>query len=533
MAQMMIKKDPSPAPAFTETVEEIMKLYKSLPPRPSIEDIEAAVSVIKTVNYEEQQKIQEISKQEVPQDVPEELFDVLQQVRKSMVVFQSHQQRKEAAYLVEIDKIFENFDDLIRKASELVSGDSHEEEEELFNLESPDGEIHEDDVVIDEMPKKDDTQGLLTLASPEDHLSSSVVKGGEGEKLSLLGAAAVIEKSARLQVEVLDLQGKLMDKIEWLPTSLGKLSNVVELNLSNNQIMALPTTISSLKKLRKLDIHANQLINLPDTFGELSSLTDLDLHSNRLKSLPASFGNLTSLINLDLSLNRYTTLPDIVGNLTSLKRLIMETNDLEELPYTIGSCSSLVELRLDFNRLKALPEAVGKLEFLEILTLRYNRIRVLPTTMDNPLHLKELDVSFNELESLPESICLARNLKKLNTGNNFADLRALPNSIGNLEMLEELDISDNQIKVLPDSFRFLANLKVFRADETPLEVPPRKLVKLGAQAVVKYMAEFVVKRNLELQRPKKKVGLCSLFSKCLGFEARSSLSRSDEDVQVA
>lgn len=173
MAQMMIKKDPSPAPAFTETVEEIMKLYKSLPPRPSIEDIEAAVSVIKTVNYEEQQKIQEISKQEVPQDVPEELFDVLQQVRKSMVVFQSHEQRKEAAYLVEIDKIFENFDDLIRKASELVSGDSHEEEEELFNLESPDGEIHEDDVVIDEMPKKDDTQGLLTLASPEDHLSSS------------------------------------------------------------------------------------------------------------------------------------------------------------------------------------------------------------------------------------------------------------------------------------------------------------------------------------------------------------------------
>lgn len=95
--------------------------------------------------------------------------------------------------------------------------------------------------------------------------------------------------------------------------------------------------------------------------------------------------------------------------------------------------------------------------------------------------LKELDVSFNELESIPESLCFATSLVKLDVGRNFADLRALPRSIGNLEMLEELDISSNQIRVLPDSFRFLSKLRVINADETPLEVPPRNIVKLGAQ----------------------------------------------------
>lgn len=90
-------------------------------------------------------------------------------------------------------------------------------------------------------------------------------------------------------------------------------------------------------------------------------------------------------------------------------------------------------------------------------------------------------MSFNGMEAIPENICFATSLVKLNASRNFADLRALPRSIGNLEMLEELDISSNQIRVLPDSFRFLSKLRVFHADETPLEVPPREVVKLGAQ----------------------------------------------------
>lgn len=111
-----------PSPAYGETVEEIMKIYKSLPPRPSIEEVEAALSVINTVEEQERLLLEEISNQEGPQDILPELFSVLQQVKKNMVLFQSYEQRKEAVHLVELDRIFEVFDGLIQKASGFVSG---------------------------------------------------------------------------------------------------------------------------------------------------------------------------------------------------------------------------------------------------------------------------------------------------------------------------------------------------------------------------------------------------------------------------
>ncbi|KAJ6712046.1 PLANT INTRACELLULAR RAS-GROUP-RELATED LRR PROTEIN 5 [Salix purpurea] len=523
------RKNQVPSPAFLETVEEITRLYKSLPSRPSIEEVEAAISVIKTVSNEEQARLDDFGELECPQDVPQELFSVLQQARKTVVLFQSHEQRKEALYLVEADKMLEKIRWVDTK--NFFGG--------FWGY--PEGET-------------DFYQFGARL---------KLVENGEvnSEKLSLMKVAAVIEKSAKTGAVVLDLRGKLMDRVEWLPLSIGKLSAITKLDLSENRIMALPTTISSLQALTKLDVHSNQLINLPGSFGELINLTHLDLRENRLRSLPASFVKLTKLEDLDLSLNQFTQLPETVGRVTRLKILNVmalpttisslkaltkldvhsnqlinlpeslgelinlthldlranrlkilnvETNELEEIPYTIGSCTSLVELRLDFNQLKSLPEAIGKLDCLEILALHYNRIRGLPTTMGQLSNLRELDVSFNELESIPENLCFAENLKKLNVANNFADLRYLPRNIGNLELLEELDISDDQIRVLPDSFRLLSKLSVFRADETPLEIPPRQVTILGAQAVVQFMADLVNKGDADTPLSKKKK-VCSIL----------------------
>lgn len=111
-----------PSPAYAEAVGEITKIYKSLPPRPSIEEVEAAISVVKSVDAEEEMRLEEISKQVAPQDTPPELFTVLQQLRKAKVLFQSLEQRREALFLIELDKRFQGFDQLIRSASEWVSG---------------------------------------------------------------------------------------------------------------------------------------------------------------------------------------------------------------------------------------------------------------------------------------------------------------------------------------------------------------------------------------------------------------------------
>ncbi|KAG9452257.1 hypothetical protein H6P81_005161 [Aristolochia fimbriata] len=495
-------------PGVVETVNEIMKIMRSLPPRPTIDDVDAAMSVVKTADSEEQAKLDEISEQRKPPDVPDELFGILQEVRKNMVVLQAKEQRKEALYVIDLDKSLQAFDELIQRTSEVVSGDSQKEKDDGFGV-SVISSGRKSYIADDSFLKKKKKEETQEADAPKGLPRSSSLKAflspdDNADKLSLIKVASVIENIVKTGADVLDLQGKLMDQIEWLPLSLGKLSDIIELNLSENRLVALPSNISSLKCLTKLDIHSNQLINLPEAIGELSSLVGLDLHANRLKSLPASIGNLINIVNLDLSSNELTVLPDAIGNLTKLKRLNVETNELEELPYTIGSWTSLIELRLDFNQLKALPEAVGKLENLETLTLHYNRVKGLPTTMGSLSKLKELDVSFNELQLVPENLCFATSLVKLNVGRNFADLRSLPRSIGNLEMLEELDISNNQIRVLPDSFRFLSKLRVFHADETPLEVPPKHVVKLGAQAVVEYMADLVKKDTSPVVAAKKK-----------------------------
>lgn len=530
-----------------EIVDEIMRLHRSLPPRPSLEEVEAAIALVKDVQKTEQSRLEMVQRQPKPPDVPEELFSVLQEMQKNLICLQSKEEKGEALALLDLEQSHCLFDDLLQKASGALShidqGNSRPSAVPSFHPNGVRGlgngeecflkqsevkkkqevgsmpEYSKDDSFIQKSKVSHSEMGNLGLETDKVSMPISFAKhssgtGNDGQKLSLIKIASLIEAAAKKGDESLDLQGRLIEQLEWLPDSIGKLSSLVQLNLSENHIVTLPSPIGRLSRLTNLDLHSNQLYSLPDSIGELSSLTDLDLHGNRLRALPASIGDLSSLTNLNLSANQLSSLPESIGKLTNLKRLNVETNEIEELPYTIGQCTALIELRADFNHLKALPEAVGKLVSLEVLTLHYNRIKSLPTTMASLSSLKELDVSFNELESIPESLCFATSLVKLNVGRNFADLQSLPRSIGNLEMLEELDISSNQIKVLPDSFAMLNKLRLLTVEETPLEEPLRHIAEMGAQAVVQYMKEQIAKREEESQVTKPK-GRWSKFLSCL------------------
>lgn len=176
----VLPKQEPPSPAFAETVEEITRIYRSLPTRPSIEEVEAAISVLKTVDTEEQMKLEEISKQEASQDVPAGIFSVLQQVRKNMVLFQSHEQKKEALHLIEVDKMFQEFDELIQRASGLVSGDTQDEKhavlDEKFNKFGRESIISDEDLVKnkeDEEPEVTTSKGLTRSASTKASIFSS------------------------------------------------------------------------------------------------------------------------------------------------------------------------------------------------------------------------------------------------------------------------------------------------------------------------------------------------------------------------
>ncbi|RWW64950.1 hypothetical protein BHE74_00027766 [Ensete ventricosum] len=535
-------------------VEEIMRLHRSLPARPGIDEVEAAMALVHNVDNEEQGRIDAILKQNKGSEVPEELFFVLQEMQKNLVYYQSKEQKREALKLLDLENVHVLFDELIQRASGCLPSSSNASAPSIpttsivdskansktptsystsvssaFYSEKEVGRstdwVSKDDSFLKKLRSHVDgissnthlSRGLVPNSTTRQEVTSGKLlccvcylfltycAGEESGKLSLIKLASLIEVSAKKGTRDLNLQNKLMDQIDWLPDSIGKLSSLITLDISENRIVVLPTTVGALSSLTKLDLHSNRIAQLPDSIGDLHHLLFLDLRGNQLTSLPSTFCRLVHLEELDLSSNQISSLPDAIGSLVRLKKLNVETNDIEELPHSIGNCVALSELRADYNRLKGLPEAVGRLESLEVLSVRYNNIKGLPTTMASLSKLKELDISFNELESIPESLCLATSLIKLNIGNNFADLQSLPRAIGNLELLEELDISNNQIRVLPDSFGMLSQLRVLHAEENPLEMPPRHIAEMGAQAVVQYMAEYVAKRDVKVQPLKSKM----------------------------
>ncbi|RID77367.1 hypothetical protein BRARA_A00288 [Brassica rapa] len=437
-----------------QVVEEIMRLHRSLPPRPGLDEVEAATSLIQNVEKEDQAWREAIASQRKPSDVPGELFSILQEMKKGLVQFKSKEQIREAVKLLDLETVHSLFDDFIQRASDCISSSNGSAPpsrpprvpttppSSLYLNEKtparPKEMVSRDDSFVSKAKPSLYGDGFVATPRTPQVVDSTLTAGGnDGEKLSLIKLASLIEVSSKKATKELNLQNKLSEQVEWLPDSIGKLSTLTSLDLSENHIVVLPNTI-----------------------GGLSSLTNLDLRSNRITHLPESIGEL-------------------------------------------------------INLLKALPEAIGKITTLEILSVRYNNIRQLPTTMSSLSSLKELDVSFNELESVPESLCFATALVKLNVGNNFADMVSLPRSIGNLEMLEELDISNNQIRVLPESFRMLTKLRVFRAQENPLQVPPREVAEKGPQAVVQYLNDLVEQRNAKslVVKPKKSWVQMCFFSK--------------------
>jgi hypothetical protein len=116
-------------PATAEVVEELTRLYRDLPPRPAVEEVEAAAAVLASADAEEEARLAEIAREEArararaaADRAPAELVAVLAEARRNAVRLRALQQRKEAAHVLDLEKRFEVFDNLVRKASRVVEG---------------------------------------------------------------------------------------------------------------------------------------------------------------------------------------------------------------------------------------------------------------------------------------------------------------------------------------------------------------------------------------------------------------------------
>lgn len=171
------------------------------------------------------------------------------------------------------------------------------------------------------------------------------------------------------------------NNLTHLPAELGNLTNLVQLDLRQNQLSTeqLPPELGRLCKLERLYLTKNNLATLPSEIKTMYSLKELDAANNMLISVPEEVGALvcvittclvgrrtlntswqTNLTRLNLSGNRLLTLPPTIALMTALNKLNIKSNEIHELPAEIGELQGLVKLDLSHNMMTkyAFPNAV-------------------------------------------------------------------------------------------------------------------------------------------------------------------------------
>ena len=123
----------------------------------------------------------------------------------------------------------------------------------------------------------------------------------------------------------------------------------------------LPASLGQLTRLRTLALSNFAPRALPDTLGCLTALTRLSLNNLNLPDLPADIWQLPELELLSLQNNRLTELPDAI-RLPRLRTLNLRGNRLTELPEALVTLPALARLDLTDNPWQSLPEAVATLD---------------------------------------------------------------------------------------------------------------------------------------------------------------------------
>ena len=228
----------------------------------------------------------------------------------------------------------------------------------------------------------------------------------------------------KIKDKKLDLDNLRINNLEGIDSIPG-IETATIIYLKNNLITHLPTALFNLTNMENLDLSENQIAEIPKEISHLVKLKRLTLVSNRIKHLPESFYNLVQLERLNLRHNR-----------------------LEEVSSNISQMTNLYLLNLSWNQISEIPAGIGQLQKLEWLYLQKNKIQQIPLTISNLQNLYHLDLGYNQLKSLDyDTVIALSTLQKL--GKLYLDYNLLPRADINfaLDIFDQRLPSDTEIHI--------------------------------------------------------------------------------------
>lgn len=165
------------------------------------------------------------------------------------------------------------------------------------------------------------------------------------------------------------------------PSSLDNLINLVELDISENNLPKIPDVIYNLINLKRLNVSENDIKEISPNIESLQKLETLNLSRNELNALPTAICKLARLRKLYVNENHmnFDGIPSGIGKLGSLEVFSAANNQLEMIPEGLCRCGSLKKLNLSFNQLITLPDAIYLLDGLDQLDLRNNPELIMPS----------------------------------------------------------------------------------------------------------------------------------------------------------
>ncbi|MDR1274687.1 MAG: leucine-rich repeat domain-containing protein [Odoribacteraceae bacterium] len=258
-----------------------------------------------------------------------------------------------------------------------------------------------------------------------------------------------------------------------LPQSLGNLSKLNTFNITGTNITELPSSIENLKGLRSLTLSNNKLTALPEALSGMTNLTRLEISGNPdlAGELPQNIGNLSQVTTLMIINNPKLTgkIPESISKLQRITTLDMRGNAFTELPESIGEMVNLVTISLENNNFQeGIPESIGNLKKVEYLYI-FNNTKIpykgltgtIPASIGGMESLKRIYLQNNQLSGdIPTTLSSLTNLLQLYLNDNELT-GTLPGSLSTLPGLSEILLQNNGLSgSLPVEFQDFADIQI-------------------------------------------------------------------------